>query len=300
MVNYIKGSLLFFILLIQGATIFCQTVQNDFLKLKGPYFGQNPPGMTPELFAPGIMNSEVGYHSSIIFSPDLKEAYWSPMAREDILFYSRIVNGKWSDPEVLEMGLDKGAHDATMSPDGKKLFFLSFEPDKPGGAERERIWFSERVPGGWSNAKIIDKAVYDHPTHWTFSVAANGNLYFTSEKQKYEGVCLARYDGKNYQTPVKLFDGSMPYIAPDESYIIYVIKSEETKTDLFIRFKKHDGSWTDAIEMGSKVNSVAHDLAPYVSPDGRYLFFVSQRERMNGIMWMSAEIIEELRPEGIK
>ncbi|MBE0654881.1 MAG: PD40 domain-containing protein [Bacteroidales bacterium] len=271
--------------------------QSDFPKLSGPYLGQKPPGMIPELFAPEVMNSEVGYHSSIIFSPDLTEAYWSPMARENILFYSRIVNGKWSGPAVLETGLKKGAHDATLSPDGNRLFFLSFESDSPGGGERERIWYSERVPGGWSDARLIDKTVYDHPTHWTFSVASNGNLYFTSEKKKYEGVCLSRYDGKNYHTPEKLFEGSMPYIAPDESYIIYVIKSEETKTDLFIRFKKSDGSWTDAIDMGSKANSSAHDLAPYVSPDGRYLFFVSQRERMNGIMWMSTRIIEELRPD---
>ena len=282
---------------IQSTFTFCQTGQQDFPKLSGPYLGQEPPGMTPELFAPAIMNSEVGYHSSIIFSPDLTEAFWSPMARENILFYSRIVNGYWSTPTVLDFGLQRGAHDASLLPDGNRLFFLSFEPDKHGGGERERIWYSERVSSGWSDAKLIDKSVYDHPTHWTFSVAANGNLYFTSEKQNYNGICLARYDGRNYLTPEKLFDGSMPYIAPDESYIISVIKSEETKTDLFIRYKKSDGNWTNAIDMGSKVNSNAHDLAPYVSPDGKYLFFVSQREKMNGIMWMSAEIIEELRPK---
>jgi ankyrin repeat protein len=270
--------------------------QSDFQKLSGPYLGQKTPGMIPELFAPVVLNSEVGYHSSIIFSPDLTEAYWSDMARENNLYYSRIVNGTWSAPAVLYMGLKMGAHDARLSPDGKRLFFLSFEPDKPGGSEQERIWYSERVPGGWSDARLIDKSVYNHPTHWTFSVASNGNLYFTSEKMNYEGVCLSSYDGKNYQTPEKLFEGSMPHIAPDESYIVYVIKSEKTKTDLFIRFKKSDGTWTDAIDMGLKVNSTAHDLAPYISPDGKYMFFVSQRERMNGMMWMDARIIEELRP----
>ena len=42
----------FFVLVVTNA--FSQ--QNDFLKLTGPYLGQNPPGMTPEIFAPGIIS----------------------------------------------------------------------------------------------------------------------------------------------------------------------------------------------------------------------------------------------------
>jgi hypothetical protein len=32
-----------------------------------------------------------------------------------------------------------------------------------------------------------------------------------------------------------------------------------------------------------------------VTPDGKYFFFISQRERMNAMHWMDAGIIEELR-----
>ena len=31
---------------------------NDWPVLKGPYIGQKPPGMTPEIFAPGIISTE--------------------------------------------------------------------------------------------------------------------------------------------------------------------------------------------------------------------------------------------------
>jgi Tol biopolymer transport system component len=86
----------------------------------------------------------------------------------------------------------------------------------------------------------------------------------------------------------------MPFISPDESYMIYVLKKDKSKTDLHIRIKIGDNSWSEAIDMGPTVNSATHDLAPYVSPDSKYLFFISQRERMNGIMWMSTEIINVL------
>ena len=32
--------------------------QNNSTALKGPYLGQNPPGLTPEIFAPGIISSK--------------------------------------------------------------------------------------------------------------------------------------------------------------------------------------------------------------------------------------------------
>lgn len=32
--------------------------QEDFPVLKGPYLGQKPPGMTPDIFAPGFVSTE--------------------------------------------------------------------------------------------------------------------------------------------------------------------------------------------------------------------------------------------------
>ncbi len=40
------------------------------------YLGQQPPGRTPEIFAPGIISTENYEHSPAVFSPDLKTVYW--------------------------------------------------------------------------------------------------------------------------------------------------------------------------------------------------------------------------------
>ena len=51
--------------------------QKDFPKLKGPYLGQKPPGMKPEIFAPGIISVDENFeHSAAVFSPDGKEVFW--------------------------------------------------------------------------------------------------------------------------------------------------------------------------------------------------------------------------------
>lgn len=288
--------------------------ESDFPALKGPYFGQKSPGVTPELFAPELFDAEHGYHSTVIFSPDLTEAFWSPMAGEPSLMYSKMINGVWSAPRKVSFGLDRTPGDATFSHDGNKLYFLSFQPPEAGAPARERIWFVERAVNEWSEPRPIDEVILAHPTHWTFSFARNRNLYFTSEIEGVRGeqdIYVARFDGEKYLPPEDLgeainSDGIdlAPYIAPDEGYLIFTRSGKDTKkTDLYISFKKSDGSWTNAVDMGPKINTEHHDLCALLTPDGKYLFFLSQREGKNKIykiFWMDARIIEELKPEELK
>jgi len=43
-----------------------------FPKLSGPYLGQKPPGMTPEIFAPSIVSSSDGLEYGMAFTPDAR------------------------------------------------------------------------------------------------------------------------------------------------------------------------------------------------------------------------------------
>ena len=45
-----------------------------------------------------------------------------------------------------------------------------------------------------------------------------------------------------------------PFIAPDESYLIFIRRVPESGLDLFISFREN-GSWTEAKNMGDGVNS---------------------------------------------
>jgi len=283
-----------------------------FPVLRGPYLGQKPPGKTPELFAPELFDAEHGYHFPVIFSSDLTEAFWKPMERgNNGLLYSKMLKGRWTLPKIIDFGLEKGIGDACFSPDGNKLFFLSFQAPNVGDIERERIWFVERKSSGWSKPKLIDEIIYSHPTHWTFSIATNGNLYFTSEIDGVRGeqdIYVSRFDGEKYLQPEDLgeainSDGMdlCPCISPDESYLIFTREGEGTKeTDLYISFKNSRGKWTKADDMGKKINSEHHDLGPSISPDGKFLFFISRREGNNNIYWVDAKIIEELKPDEVK
>jgi len=52
--------------------------EKEFPRLSGPYLGQKPPGMTPELFAPGIISTNMNA-AKIAISPDGKEIFFRLM-----------------------------------------------------------------------------------------------------------------------------------------------------------------------------------------------------------------------------
>ena len=89
-----------------------------------------------------------------------------------------------------------------------------------------------------------------------------------------------------------------PFIAPDESYIIWDAQRESGygKADLYISFKKKNGTWGAAINLGDKINTEFGEAYGSVSPDGKYFFFHRSYGGDTGdIFWMDAKFIEDLR-----
>ena len=49
---------------------------NEAPDIISPYFGQKPPGLMPEIFAPGIVSLKGRVQGSVSFSPNLNEMYF--------------------------------------------------------------------------------------------------------------------------------------------------------------------------------------------------------------------------------
>jgi hypothetical protein len=67
---------------------------------------------------------------------------------------------------------------------------------------------------------------------------------------------------------------------------------------LYISFQNDDGSWTQPQNLGDLINTSGTDVWPHLSPDNKYLFFVSERTGDNGFnpYWVSTKFIDKLCP----
>lgn len=288
------------------------TEPRRFPVLQGPYMGQAPPaaGAEPAPFALDIVSNHRFQHGTVAFSPDGTEAYWSTeIALPDsgysygMTVYSQLLNGRWSQPAPAPFSrLGWGDDVPIFASDGQRLYFLSVRPTgEEGGEQAERIWYVTRGSHGWSEPRIIDGGPNVLDLHWEFSVAADGSIYSPGDGD----IHVSRLVDGVYQMPEKLggpvnsdANEMMPFIAPDESYLIFARAGHPENLgyiDLWISFRDKSGAWSPPMNLGQPVNTRANEICPIVSPDGKYLFFNSSRFGNDDNYWVEASFIEELR-----
>ena len=195
----------------------------------------------------------------------------------------------WSQPEIVSFNSAYHDIEPFVAPDGKTLFFAS---NRPRGADTAAadfdIWKVERTADGWGSPVNPGTPVNTDKNEFYPSVAANGNLYFTTHD---DNIAVARRMDNGYQKPLLLPDSINTntgeynaFIHPGEKYLLFSShgwKQKFGRGDIFISYKKAAGGWTTPQCLDGRVNSPSIDMCPYVSPNGRLLFFSSRRKTDN-------------------
>ena len=130
------------------------------------------------------------------------------------------------------------------------------------------------------------------------SITSDGALYITRGR---DGISRQEYKDGKYLKFVSLNDpinlprvDFHPFISPDETYLIFDSYDRPENiggADLYISFRKKDGSWSSPVHLGEEINTQGWEGCPFVSRDGKYLFFT----REGDIYWVSIELIKRLR-----
>jgi hypothetical protein len=225
----------------------------------------------------------------------------------------------------------------SISPDGQRFFFLSTRPqpgqeEKPGWVYQD-IWAMDREGDGWGEPCNLGQPVNSDAPEYFPSVTADGTLYFTREgADRVSATYRSRLVDGVYAEPEKLGpevncgrNRFNVFVAPDESYAIVPAMGREDSlggVDYYVVFRSDDDVWSEPVNLGEAVNQPeGREWSASLSPDGKYLFFMSSRttteaglpltgstinellgistqpgQGSSDIWWVSAEVIEKLRP----
>ncbi len=276
------------------------------------YFGQKEPSIIPELFAPNIISKPNRHEFGCTFSRDGREFYFGVDNNGVMeIHYTKLMNGVWTSQNKLFESDSISYNDPMFLPDEKKLYFISDQPIDNSKPKKDiDIWFVERESKQeeWSEPINLGMPVNSQVNEYYSSFTEDGALYFASKDKSIEApryafdIYRSEYKNGQFLTPQKLPEAintdryeADVFIAPDESYMIFcsIRRNGLGQGDLYISFKDKDGNWTQAINMGESINTEKHELCPFVSANGKYLFYTSNQD----IYWVNTKIFENYKKE---
>lgn len=272
------------------------------------YFGQTPPGDTAVIFAPGLISKPNNFESDIAFSQNGKELYYTSYSDTGGgIFYSKLVNYAWTQPEKVPFSFSGNVMNPDFSYNGQKLYCTVWENNT------SNIFVVERNEEVWGEPKLLPFPVNTDERDDSYTETVDGIGYLTSNRQggiggldiwKITPQTDSSYKAENMGVIIN--SGVQDFsscVAPDGSYLIFTShrSGKYSIQDLWISFHKGNDEWTSPINMemtGAQINVVNFNQhSPSLSPDGKYLFFSRENSTndQRDVYWVSTNITDTLK-----
>jgi len=215
----------------------------DFAK----YAYSNPVPFEPIRLSDNVNTEYKDYWPSLTI--DEKELYYtvalptnqvtpwgSPIYQEDLFFSQKSINGTWQPAKKLGQEINTPDNEGSQSISANGQYLFFVACNREKDLGSCDIYFSTRTANGWSKAKNIGSPI--NTANWESNPAssADGRILFFS--------CEGRPDSRGGK-------------------------------DIYVSFKKNDNTWTIPKNLGDSINTPGNEIAPFLHPDGRTLYFSS-------------------------
>lgn len=276
---------------------------------KNTYFGQKPPGLIPEVFAPGIISINGRYEHAISFSPTLNEVYFSAniVDVDPSIYFSKVKDKKWTNPKKANFtkGKKVGEMHPFVNPNGDKIYFAAHDEFTLSHHKSSvKAWYVNRLDSTWSDAIQIDSPINDDFVFYP-NEAKNGDLFYTNVSKRKMYYAPNKNGGFSEVNEVGIEFGFHGFISPTQDYLVVNGRNKEDDqrkdSEIYVYFKKKDRTWSKPINLGNEVNSNFAETCPSITPDGKYLFFSRYNEEggLSNFYWVSTEVIHKVRPDNL-
>ncbi len=214
----------------------------------------------------------------------------SELAFYDAIHLSRKIDGRWTEPEVLnpQVGSDGDMYPTSLSYDGKELYLVKRDEGN------NDIYVSTLGTDFWSKAIPLGATINTGTNETHASITADGEtLYFTSARRGgFGGLDIYRSrrlsssewgEAENLGAIINTdANEETPFLSDDGKWLYFSSEGHFNMGgyDVFFSFILETGEWKDPINIGFPINTTGDDLFYYPIGDGSQ-GFISRIERKN-------------------
>ena len=169
-------------------------------------------------------------------SPDGRTMVYTKVVRGQEDFYLSNFDGETWTTGVPIEGLNSRENEGAQTITADGNYIVFTACNRPGGLGSCDLWFSERIDGEWTPPANLGPNINTRGWDSQPSISADGKWLYFASKRK-EGL-----------------GGS----------------------DLYIALRREDGSWTQPLNLGDRINTPGDDESPFIHPDDQTLYFMSK------------------------
>ncbi|HKK09623.1 MAG TPA: OmpA family protein [Bacteroidales bacterium] len=180
-----------------------------------------------------------------------------------------------------------------ISLDGRRLYFTR-KPDgvKMGGKEKwdEDFYFSLKKDSSWQKAVSLGEQINTPYNEGAMHISSDGRFLFYTSCRGLRGFgsCdlyfARRINDTLWEEPFNLGSRlntrhweTQPCFSSDGRTLFFVSTRQGGRggADIWMARLRNGGGWTQPKNMGETINTKGEEMAPYLHPDGRTLYFSS-------------------------
>ncbi len=241
----------------------------------------------PEMVAPGVISTEYDEFGGAL-TPDGDTIYFSRSVTRSYAYAilkSHRVGTSWSTPEIAPFSGRYRDHDPVLSPDGRRLYFVSDRPIDGVRPTTYHVWVMDRTPRGLSEPRTLGAPFNQFGFLWSLSEARDGVIYFNVQPDTGPArIYMTRRTSTGYTPPVLLpsavnipnWDAREPYVAPDDSFLVFDAGPAGAVNLYDLYVSDHtNGTWTPARKL-TNLSTPTRDYSPRITPDGKWLYYTTE------------------------
>lgn len=185
---------------------------------------------------PSLTVDEQELYYTVQLSTNQKSPYGDVIYQEDMFVSKKGTDGKWQVSKNVGVPLNTDDNEGSQSISANGQFLFYVACNRKVDFGSCDIYYSERQGSTWTKPQNIGASINSEYWESTPASSADGRRLFFSS-----GV---RPDSKGGK-------------------------------DLYVSYKKEDGTWTKPQNLGDSINTKGNEYAPFIHPDGRTLYFSS-------------------------
>ena len=171
--------------------------------------------------------------------------------------------------------------------DGSQLLFTR-KMNRGNGYFEEKILVSHKIEGQWTEPQPLSFAFFpdDIDPGASFLSADGSKLYLTGCGWGRESGCdlfVSHWEMGQWSMPRRIEGNintgsweSQPCVSADGKEL-YFVSRRNGNADIYCSQRNADRSWGEPQNLGAPINTKGNEMAPFLHPDGRTLYFSSDR-----------------------